>query len=118
MLILTFLCPLLLFITVVECNNEHYLYIFNEFHSIFSLTPSDQQILRLDPLSYVCYLIGENRVECSDFIEAFSKISLKACMHYYRNSDQEGFRKALIILATRSGMCGPAGTRGGGRPNS
>lgn len=97
-LILIFLHVLLLSLTVVECNNEHYLHFFNEFHSMFSLTSSDQQCFRLDPLSYLCHLMRENRVKCSDIVEAFSKISIKACMHYYRKSDQEGFRKALNSL--------------------
>jgi hypothetical protein len=84
---------------VVESNQEHSLYIFNELQPLFCNTSMDDKRLWLDPLSYFCHMMREKKVECRDFTEAFSKISIKVCRNCYRRSDLDGFMKAFNSIA-------------------
>ena len=83
---------------LVEENQKHYLYLFNELQLLLYEKPSDDKSMLLDPISYFRRMAKEKQVECREFTDAFSKISTMACRHYHRKSDRDGLITAISAI--------------------
>jgi len=83
---------------LVEENQKHYLYLFNELQLLLYEKPSDDKSMLLDPISYFRRMAKEKQVECREFTDAFSKISTMACRHYHRKSDRDGLSTAISAI--------------------